>query len=163
MTDATRDIRAALDDIEAWGYCKTMAQTIRAVLDKCDRIEIDLWGKTFWPGKFIADDFRAMIADTLGVSIPDSPAGSAGVLVPAGDPSSPPRGPTGGSVGSHPCGGEPDWKRVAVQVARFGGAFHGLSTAERDALLVAVDDTDAIDTETRAERTEDAKTGLEGR
>lgn len=166
------------------------AQAVSDVLDKCDHIEGNPGDVFTWDGSFIATVFRATIAGTLGVSTSDSPAGSAGVLVSAGDPSSPPRGPTDNTVGSQPrggeleasiarglaeyaaayfipanalfigrrkevaktwgelaapyiadCiredrrrGGEPDWHRIAIQVARYGGSYHGLSTEERDRL-----------------------------
>jgi hypothetical protein len=31
-----------------------------------------------------------------------------------------------------------DWHRIAVQLARYGGSYHGLTTAERDALEAEV-------------------------
>jgi hypothetical protein len=61
-----------------------LGAAILAVLDKCDAIEVDLWGQTYRP-KFIADEFRATIAQVLSVTTPDSPSGdTAGVRSPDG-------------------------------------------------------------------------------
>jgi hypothetical protein len=101
MVDRIR-IHVGVEAHEAWcpgllhkdccdGVCEcatgSLGAAICAVLDMCDRIEVDLWGKTYWPGRFIADEFRRVIAEALGVSPPDSPAGNAGVL-PVGDTTS---------------------------------------------------------------------------
>jgi hypothetical protein len=102
MVDRIR-IHVGIETHEAWcpglvhkdccnGVCEcasgSLGAAICAVLDKCDQIEVDLWGKTFWPGKFIADEFRTLIAEKLGVSTPDSPASGAGVLPLVGDTTS---------------------------------------------------------------------------
>lgn len=55
-------------------------------------------------------------------------------------------------------GGEADWQRIAVKLAGAGADFIRLSTAEADALRGALEDANAIEAETRCERTADAAT-----
>jgi hypothetical protein len=94
-------VHVGIESHEAWcpalihkdccdGECECatgpLGAAILAVLDKCDAIEVDLWGQTYRPGKFIADDFRSTIAEVLGVTTPDSPSGdTAGVRSPDGE------------------------------------------------------------------------------
>ncbi len=92
ITDRIR-IHVGIESHEAWcpalihkdccdGACECatgpFGAVILAVLDKCDAIEV-----TYRAGKYIAADFRATIAEVLGVS--DSPSGDiAGVRSPDG-------------------------------------------------------------------------------
>lgn len=55
------------------------------------------------------------------------------------------------------------WRRIAVQIARYGGSYYGLATAERDLLEDEVKAAIAADRDTDFERTLDAATGLEDR
>lgn len=78
MSEIAEQIREALDDMEGWDPDgSVMARTIRAVLDKCDRIEVDICGKPYRVGGFFADAFRSTIAEALGLSTPDSPTDGA--------------------------------------------------------------------------------------
>jgi len=51
---------------------------------------------------------------------------------------------------------EPDWRRIAVQVARYGGSYHGLTTAERDLLEAEVAGENEREWGVTRDRTEDA-------
>jgi len=56
-----------------------------------------------------------------------------------------------------------DWRHIAVQFARYGGSYHGLTEAERAALIAEVDGENEAEWGTSYERTADAATGLENR
>jgi hypothetical protein len=74
--DLAGRIRAWLDEHDACVDSDCHAEHIealRAVLDKCEAITADIYGETFWPGVFFADEFRVVIADKLSIPT-DSPA-----------------------------------------------------------------------------------------
>lgn len=51
---------------------------------------------------------------------------------------------------------EPDWRRIAVQIARYGGSYYGLTPAQRDLLEAEVREVNETDREVVADRTADA-------
>lgn len=56
----------------------------------------------------------------------------------------------------------PDWRRIAVKMARTGAGFYGLTTPERDALVAAMDESSEkawIAADVWHERTADAAGG----
>ncbi len=82
------ELASRIRDVLRCGYEGEFCPAVHAVsdvLDLCDRIEVDLWGKRYWPGHYIANEFRVSIATALGVSTTDSPEGDAGVQSLSGD------------------------------------------------------------------------------
>lgn len=61
-----------------------------------------------------------------------------------------------GDESHYPCSQTPDWHRIAVQIARYGGSYYGLKTWERDLLEAEVAAENERDWGTNKERTVDA-------
>lgn len=120
MTDIATRIREHLDHQESCGWHHDWPEALvalRAVLDKCDKVSVDNWGEPHYVGMAFAVEFHAALAKGLGLS--DSPA-------------------VAGSQPSAAAGVPFDWKRIATQIARYGGSYHGLTTPERDAVEAEV-------------------------